>query len=439
MQTNMLLFRLQVIGFLLVFFFLIDTYTWRGIRDLAKKYLPKYIRASKIVFFGMSVLIIVSVGVLLFFPELERFRLPRAIVSGTMVTVIGTKITFLLFVLANDILAGLQWLLRKVLPNKEQVQLPVEEPIAQETDENMPKGTTLSRKQFLYQSGAIMAIAPVYFFSRGALYDAHNYKVRRIKLPSANLPEAFDGLKIVQISDIHSGSFVDKDAVYKGVKMIVDEKPDVFFFTGDMVNTYAYEMNDYLDVFSPIKAPMGSYSSLGNHDYGDYARNWKSPEEKAQNLQDLFGHHKNLNWQLLNNDHVVLDRRGQKLGIIGVENWGSKARFPKYGDMEKAQKGMPATPYKILLSHDPSHWDAVVRPQYKDIDLMLAGHTHGMQFGIENKFIKFSPVQWMYKQWAGLYTQGNQHLYVNRGYGYIGYPGRVGILPEITVIELVKA
>lgn len=436
MQTNMLLFRLQVIGFLLLFFLLLDLYTWRGVRDIVKKYMPKYIKGAKYIFFGLSVLIVLSVTVLLFFPELERYRLPRAIVSGTMVTVMGTKITFLLFVLAEDIFALLQWALRKVLPKKQEAN---KEPATETTEDALPKGLAMSRKQFIYQSGAVMAIAPVYFFTRGALKDAHNYKVHYVKLPSANLPKAFDGLKIVQISDIHSGSFVDKDAVYKGVRMIMDEKPDVFFFTGDMVNTYAYEMDDYLDVFSPIKAPMGSYSTLGNHDYGDYARDWKSPEEKEQNLQHLFDHHKNLNWQLMNNEHVVLDRKGQRLGIIGVENWGSKARFPKYGDLDKAKKGMPDAPYKILLSHDPSHWDAVVRPQHNDIDLMLAGHTHGMQFGIENKFIKFSPVQWMYKQWAGLYTQGNQNLYVNRGYGYIGYPGRVGILPEITVIQLVKA
>jgi hypothetical protein len=431
MQTNMLLFRLRIIGILILFFLLLDLYSWRGVKALAARYIPKRLKWVKVFYFGLSVVLLLGVSVLLFFPELEQYRVPRTILSASMITVIGAKISFLVFVLIEDLFSTIQWVIRKITNRKERRKV-------DENDTTIVKGAKISRSQFIYQSGAIVAAAPIYFFTRGAIKDAHNYKIHNITLPSANLPEAFDGMKIVQLSDIHSGSFVDKDAVYKGVKMVMEQKPDVFFFTGDMVNNYAYEMNDYLDVFAPIKAPMGSYSTLGNHDYGDYGR-WNSEADKVKNLQNLKEHHKNLNWQLLNNEHIVLDRRGQKLGVIGVENWGSKARFPKYGDMEKAKTGMPDTPYKILLSHDPSHWDSVIRPKYKDVDLMLAGHTHGMQFGIENKYIKFSPVQWMYKQWAGLYTEGNQHLYVNRGYGYIGYPGRVGILPEITVIELKKA
>lgn len=430
MQTNMLLFRLRILGILLLFFFLLDLYSWRGLKDIVKKYAPKRLKAAKYIFFGISGLILISVAVILFFPELEQYRLPRAIVSASMVTMIAAKMCFAVFVLVEDIIHTVQWVIRRVRGNKQQTKV--------ESDETLSKGPKMSRSEFIYQSGAVVAVAPIYFFTRGAIKGAHDYQVHKITLPSANLPEAFDGMKIVQLSDIHSGSFVDKDAVYKGVKMAMAEKPDVFFFTGDMVNTYAYEMNDFLDVFSPIKAPMGSFSTLGNHDYGDYGR-WNSEEEKARNLENLKEHHKNLNWQLMNNEHVVFDRKGQKLGLIGVENWGSKARFPKYGDLDLARKGMPDAPYKILLSHDPSHWDAKVRPEHGDIDLTLSGHTHGMQFGIENKFIKFSPVQWMYKQWAGLYTHGKQNLYVNRGYGYIGYPGRVGILPEITVIELKKA
>ncbi len=423
-------FKIRIISTLLIFFLVLDFYSWRGVKALVERFFPKRQNFFKFFYFGLSGILLLSMGILLFFPELEQYRLPRTIVSASMVIIIGAKITFLLFVLIEDSIATAQWIINKISSKKKQVA-------TKSDNTETAKSTKISRAQFIYQSGAIVAVAPIYFFTRGAIKDAHNYKIHNITLPSANLPAAFDGLKIVQISDIHSGSFTNKDAVYKGVKMAMEQKPDVFFFTGDLVNNYAYEMDDYLDVFSPIKAPMGSYSTLGNHDYGDYGR-WSSEKEKAQNLVTLKEHHKNLNWQLLNNEHVVLDRKGQKLGIIGVENWGSKARFPKYGDMEKAQRGMPDTPYKILLSHDPSHWDAVIRPQYKDIDIMLAGHTHGMQFGIENKYIKFSPVQWLYKQWAGLYTQGNQNLYVNRGYGYLGFPGRVGILPEITVIELKK-
>lgn len=431
MQTNMLFFRLRILGILLIFFLVLDLYSWRGVKVLVRKFFPKREKLVRIFYFGISALIIAATAIFFFFPELEEHRVFRKIVSATMITVIATKLTFLVFVLVEDIIATIQWVVRKIRNKNELTKTTISE-------EGSNEGAKMSRSQFLYQSGAIVAVAPIYFFTRGAIKGAHDYRVHNVVLPSANLPAAFDGMKVVQLSDIHSGSFTDKDAVYKGVKMVMEQKPDVFFFTGDMVNNYAYEMNDYLDVFSPIKAPMGSYSILGNHDYGDYGR-WDLPEDKVKNLEDLKNHHKNLNWQLLNNEHLVLDRKGQKLGIVGVENWGSKARFPKYGDMDIAQAGMPDVSYKILLSHDPSHWDAVIRPNYKDIDLMLAGHTHGMQLGIENKYIKFSPVQWMYKQWAGLYTEGNQNLYVNRGYGYLGYPGRVGILPEITVIELKKA
>jgi predicted MPP superfamily phosphohydrolase len=191
-----------------------------------------------------------------------------------------------------------------------------------------------------------------------------------------------------------------------------------------------------MDVFSRVKAPLGVYSSLGNHDYGDYV-SWPSKEAKIENLNKLKGVHANLGWRLLMNEHVQLVRNGERIAILGIENWGAKGRFPKYGKMNEAYPGTEQIPFKILLSHDPSHWDAEIKPKYPDVDLMLAGHTHGMQFGLENPYFKWSPVQWMYKQWAGLYEEGNQKLYVNRGYGFIGYPGRVGILPEITLIELV--
>lgn len=432
MQTNLLFFRLRIIGIVLVLLVLLDLYAWRGLKQLLTKYLPRQVNRVKIVFFGASVLVFVFTCISAFYPELEKYRLLKITQITFTISVIGAKATFCLFVAIAD--------LKKLMRGAVRLVKPIQTPRPKVSEENTPQNT-ITRGKFIYQAGLVAAAVPVYFFVRGVTNGAHNYKIHRIKLPAANLPDAFNGMKIVQVSDIHSGSFFDKDAVYKGVKMIVDEKPDVFFFTGDLVNVYAEEMKPWLDVFSPIKAQMGSYSILGNHDYGDYAAKWQNnanPAEKEQNMQDLYGHHKNLGWQLLRNEHVVLDRMGQKIGIIGVENWGSKARFPKYGDIDKARLGMPDTPYKILLSHDPSHWDAKVRTEHSDINLTLSGHTHGFQFGVENSFIKFSPSQFIYEQWAGLYGQGKQHLYVNRGYGYIGYPGRVGILPEITVIELVK-
>jgi predicted MPP superfamily phosphohydrolase len=223
--------------------------------------------------------------------------------------------------------------------------------------------------------------------------------------------------------------------VMHGVNMIMNEKPDLILFTGDLVNNTSEEMNDYMDVFSKLNAPMGVYSTLGNHDYGDYTH-WNSREEKVANLERLKHIHSELGWRLLMNEHVALEKGEDKIALIGVENWSAKASFKKYGDLKKAYDGSAPYPFKILMSHDPSHWDAEVRRSYGDIDLMLSGHTHGMQFGIEIPGFKWSPVQYIYKQWAGLYQEGAQKLYVNRGYGFIGYPGRVGILPEITVFEL---
>jgi uncharacterized protein len=266
--------------------------------------------------------------------------------------------------------------------------------------------------------------------------NKYNYHVKRVSLAFANLPANFKGLTIVHISDIHSGSLENHSAVAAGVDMINKQKPDLVLFTGDLVNNKADEMDVLQTIFAKIQAPLGVYSTLGNHDYGDYVA-WPSTEAKVANLDTLKKVHANMGWRLLMNEHVVLEKGNDKIAVLGIENWGAKGRFPKYGRMQDAYPGTENIPFKILMSHDPSHWDAQVRTDYPDISLMLSGHTHGMQFGLENPFFKWSPVQWMYRQWAGLYEEGNQKLYVNRGFGFIGYPGRVGIMPEITVIKLV--
>ncbi len=292
----------------------------------------------------------------------------------------------------------------------------------------------ISRSQFLTWIGFILGgglFATLMF----GFSNKYNYKVRRIKLSFANLPKSFKGLKIVQISDIHSGSFTNKEAVEKGVVLALKQNADLILFTGDLVNDKADEMQDYMNVFNKVKAPMGVYSTLGNHDYGDYT-SWPSVEAKAANLERLKAIHSKLGWRLLMNEHVALEKNSEKIALIGIENWSAFGNFPKYGKMNLAYPGSEKYPFKILMSHDPSHWDAQVRPEYPDIDLTLSGHTHGMQFGVENPYFKWSPVQYFYKEWAGLYKKGKQVLYVNRGYGFIGYPGRVGILPEVTVIEL---
>jgi uncharacterized protein len=266
--------------------------------------------------------------------------------------------------------------------------------------------------------------------------NKYNYQVKKVDLFFDDLPDAFNGFKIVQLSDIHSGSFTDKTAVARGVTMANELKPDVIFFTGDLVNDRATEIEPYIDVFNKLQAPMGVYSVLGNHDYGDYVT-WQNLELKKNNLEALKKHHASMNWKLLLNENQLLTKQNQSIRLIGIENWGN-GRFAKYGNMQAATQVVDAKEFQILLSHDPSHWEAQVQKEYPNVNLMLSGHTHGMQFGVEIPGIKWSPVQWRYKQWGGAYSNEQQQLYVNTGFGFIGYPGRVGILPEITEITLRK-
>ena len=293
---------------------------------------------------------------------------------------------------------------------------------------------SISRLKFLSQAAFVLAAVPFVSLIYGMVKSGFDIRVKKIKLNLAKLPDSFNGLKIVQISDIHCGSFTTTNHFENAVSIINEQKPDVIFFTGDLVNDVATETENFLETFSKIQAPMGVYSTLGNHDYGDYVK-WESSEEKAKNLNELKSKHKHFGWNLLLNEHVSLSKGEDKIALIGIENWGARG-FTKYGDLKRAHAGTELYPVKLLLSHDPSHWEAQVLTDFKDIDVAFAGHTHGMQFGVEIPGFKWSPVQYFYKQWAGLYQQGNQYLYVNRGLGFIGYPGRVGILPEITVFEL---
>lgn len=422
MSHKILWFRIKLTLIVVLLFALLDWYTWRGLKQMLRNYAPAAVKRIRNLYFGITVLVLVLLTLVFFVPSLSDG--PMRFVNVAAFIMLSGKIVFSLFILANDLISLISKIATKVKVPAVQSDLPDK------------KGIT--RGDFLHQAGVMAGLAPVVIFSRGIISGAYDYRIRSTIVPIKNLPHALQGLRIVQISDIHSGSFFDKDAVWEGVRMINRLSPDVFFFTGDLVNSKASEFDDYLEVFAEIKAKAGSFSIMGNHDYGDYEPGW-GDEEKAENVRLIAEHHKNAGWEILKNEHRTLNINGAKLGIIGVENWGAKARFPKYGDLELATRNMPQVDARILLSHDPSHWDAQVRPMMPEIDLTLSGHTHGMQFGIENSFIKWSPVQYLYKQWAGHYTEGNQHLYVNRGYGFIGYPGRVGIMPEITMITLQKA
>lgn len=301
---------------------------------------------------------------------------------------------------------------------------------------SMPASTAgMSRGKFISYSALGLAAIPFSTMLFGMVKTAFDFKLRRVKIPIANLPEAFEGMKIIQISDIHSGSFISAAHFKNAVELINKENPDAIFFTGDLVNDRSSEAEPFIEVWKELKSKFGVFSILGNHDYGDYVI-WENAEDKKANFARLLEIHREMGWDLLRNEHRILEKDGQKIALLGVENWGSSLRFPKKGDMQAAQNNLEAVPVKILLSHDPSHWDAVITQTYKDIDLTLSGHTHGFQFGIEIPGIKWSPSQYVYPHWAGHYTQNNQHLYVNRGLGFLGYLGRVGIRPEITILEL---
>ena len=400
---------------------LIDIYFFQALKSLSHSSSG---RTRTIIYSGYWVLSVSAILILILLPYLhleKQLKFIRTTLFALIAGLFFAKLIACLFFLIDDIRRVLQWVAGKLF-------------FAKTEGEDLQSGETISRSAFLSWAGMIagggLFGSLIYGFG-----NKYRYQLKRFNLSYANLPQAFKGMKIVHISDIHSGSFTNKKAVMKGVQKILNEKPDLILFTGDLVNNMAIEMNDYMDVFDKLKAPYGIYSTLGNHDYGDYVH-WDSPEEKKDNLEKLKQIHAQLGWRLLMNEHVVLESGTDKIAVLGVENWSSKARFTKYGDLQKAYIGSEQYPFKILMSHDPSHWKAEVLKDYPDIDLTLSGHTHGMQFGVEIPGIKWSPVQYVYKEWAGLYNQEEQHLYVNRGYGFIGYPGRVGILPEITVIEL---
>lgn len=294
----------------------------------------------------------------------------------------------------------------------------------------------LSRSNFLAQLGLVAGALPFVSLTYGILRNTYRYKLHRQPLRLKNLPPQLEGLRIVQISDVHSGSFTFKEPIRRGIEMINDLEPDLVFFTGDLVNTHAAEMEPYTDVFDKIQAKHGVYSILGNHDYGDY-KSWPTHQDKQANFAALKEVHERMGWNLLLNENRILDVNGSSLAVIGVENISGSNRFVTYGDLKKAYAGSEHADLKVLLSHDPSHWSSEVIHAFKDIQLTLSGHTHGFQFGIEIPgWVKWSPSKYVYKHWAGLYQQQDQHLYVNRGFGVLGYPGRVGILPEITLLEL---
>ena len=395
--------------------FAFDWYVYQGAMLAAKNLSQTAKSLIKYTFWGFTVLTFVILILYNFVSPYWLKGTTRSLIFTGIFVNYFSKVFAALFLISGDFIRLGQWLVSLF-----------------QNPTPSGSGNAIPRSEFLAKTAIVAGTVPLVAMSWGIISGAHDYRLRRKTIYLPNLPKSFDGITIGQVSDIHSGSFFNKTAVKGGVEMMMNEKPDLLFFTGDLVNNESEEVEDYIDIFDKFKAPLGVYSVTGNHDYGDY-KAWTSEKAKTQNFEDLKTAHKLMGFDLLMNENRMIELGGEKVAILGNENWGA-GRFAKYGNLDQAYQGSEEAAVKLLLSHDPSHWDAQVKPKYGDIDMMFAGHTHGFQFGVEIGDFKWSPSQYAYKQWAGLYTEGSQHLYVNRGFGYIGYPGRVGMPPELTVI-----
>lgn len=388
--------------------FVLEFYIYQAFKTLTSN---QYLRIGFWVFtiLGYSIFLYE----LLNFKRTDRDHHRIQIVASILLIFILPKIIIIFFLLLEDIFRGLSFISSYF--TKSEAALP-------------------ERRKFISLLGIGLAGVLSVLVVDGIVFGKYRHRVRKVKIKIAGLPSNFKGYKIIQISDVHSGSFFHPEKLQKAIDLINEQKADLVLFTGDMVNNFASEFKPFIPLFSSIKSNDGKFSILGNHDYGDYAE-WNSPTEKAQNMPDLIAFQKEAGFEMLRNEHRIIEKNGEKLYILGVENWGEKP-FPQYGDLNKASSGIPANAAKILMSHDPTHFDAVVKKHPANVQLTLSGHTHGMQFGIDLKNVRWSPVQYRYKKWADLYESEGKLLYVNRGFGVIGFPGRVGIEPEITLFEL---
>lgn len=384
---------------------------------------------KNIIFVGYWSLSVLMISFWLYFRWADVFVLPillRSILSTSTIALYITKLFTALPFFIEDFIIFLKfcfYALKNVFFPKR---------------ETFPKTENhLTRSEFLVKSALWASSVPLGLLSYGMSWGATDFRVHTVNVKIPNLSKKWRGLRIGHISDIHVGSYFDDKAIRRGIELLKQQKPDIICFTGDLINQYTDEAKQYFSALSTLKAPLGVVSCLGNHDYGDYFE-WKSLAEKTKNLEKMYLLHKELGWKLLVDETFFLEENNEKLAFLGVGNWSAFSRFPQYGNLSKTyQLAQNEAQNKILLSHDPSHWDAQIR-DYKDINLTLSGHTHGMQLGIEIGNFKWSPSQYMYDQWAGLYEKNKQQIYVNRGFGYSQVlPARIGILPEITILNIV--
>jgi predicted MPP superfamily phosphohydrolase len=407
-----------------VVLFLLDLYLFQSIFQRIK-HLSRFMSALAFMIYWLPALLtgLLTISLLLY-PFDQWGKWIKIYVVGFIFAAYFAKLIPICILIIDDSRRLIQrFLVRKV-------------PKPDNTSEAIPRSVFL-RRLGLLSSGVLFSSLLV-----GMTKWVTDFRLKKVKIPVRGLPPAFSGLRIVQFSDIHLGTWASVKELDDAVTIINDLNPDVIFFTGDLVNYKTDEAFEFTGSLARLKAPMGILAILGNHDYGDYS-NWNHPQDKKSNMEQLYDFYRNLGWKLLLNENFILQRENDSVAILGVENWGSFGRFQKYGNLETALSGVEKIPVKILLSHDPSHWQYKVLESPVDITLTLSGHTHGAQFGFEFPGFRWSPSQYIYKYWAGLYAEANrktnnvQYLYVNRGIGTIGYPGRVGILPEITLIELV--
>jgi uncharacterized protein len=409
---------------LCAFILALDWYFFHALLGLLKNGSP--LRRTIITwgYWSITALALVLLVLPLVYPFQHWSQFIKVYVTSFVILLALSKIVGCLFLLLDDGVRLGEWLVLKVRAWQAKSGAVAPHPI--------------ERRQFMSNLALIAAALPFSSLIYGMIRGAFQYRVHHVRVNLPNLPAAFDGFRIVQISDIHIGSFTSTEHLEKAFAIVNAQNPDAIFFTGDLVNNSADEAAMHYETLKQLRAPHGVFSTIGNHDYGDYVQ-WESKEAKQANFAALLKVHHEAGWTLLMNENRIIERDGETIAIIGIENWGAAMNFPKRGDLKRAYAGAENAPVKLLLSHDPSHWEAEVRKEYPAIDIAFAGHTHGAQFGIEIPGFRWSPVQYFYKQWAGLYKQDEQYLYVNRGLGFLGYPGRVGISPEITVMELHKA
>jgi predicted MPP superfamily phosphohydrolase len=397
----------------IIIYILVDIYAFQAVKTITKS--PwlhgLYVFISLAVLAGL-------IYELSFMGSAKMMEPPKMYFFGIFLAVFVPKLLLVIFMFGEDIVRFFVGIFMKVAGSDQSFYMP-------------------SRRKFVSTIALGIAAIPFASLIYGMVQGKYNYKVLKYALEFDDLPDEFDGFTLTQISDVHSGSFDNHHKVEYAVNLINEQQSDVILFTGDLVNNIADEMNDWKQLFSTLKAKEGVFSVLGNHDYGDYI-NWGSATEKAENLQKLKALQKEMGWNLLLNENRYFEKNGQRIALVGVENWGENG-FKQAGDLDKACEGISDKDFKILMSHDPSHWQAKIKQDPRHFHLTLSGHTHGMQFGIEIPgIIKWSPIKYRYKNWAGIYEEFGRYINVNRGFGFLGYPGRVGIWPEISVIQLKK-